>query len=82
MLQLLYEYNWDWKTWFSEFNVLPFVTKLIRFNLLICRLNAALSGVFPMDYVDQILDSINVPDSIKLECRVRCSRTPPHCILL
>ena len=27
MLQLLYEYNWDWKTWFSEFNILPFVTK-------------------------------------------------------
>ena len=27
MLQLLYEYQWDWKTWFKEFNVLPFVTK-------------------------------------------------------
>ena len=27
MLQLLYEYNWDWRTWFTEFNVLPFVTK-------------------------------------------------------
>lgn len=29
MLQLLYEYNWDIRTWFSEFNVLPFVTKSI-----------------------------------------------------
>lgn len=30
MLQLLYEYNWDIRTWFSEFNVLPFVTKWIN----------------------------------------------------
>lgn len=29
MLQLLCEYNWDIRTWFSEFNVLPFVTKSI-----------------------------------------------------
>ena len=30
MLQLLHEYNWDIRTWFSEFNVLPFVTKWIN----------------------------------------------------
>ena len=72
MLQLLYEYNWDIRTWFSEFNVLPFVTKL----------NACLSGLYDMDYVGQILDSINVPDNIKLECKLRASRTRPQCLFL
>ena len=72
MLQLLYEYNWDWKTWFSEFNVLPFVTKM----------NAALSGLFSTEYVARILDSINIPDSIKLECKLRASHVHPRCILM
>ena len=35
-----------------------------------------------MDYVSKILDSINVPDNIKLECKLRASRTLPQCILL
>ena len=39
--------------------------------MMMSRLNAALSGLFPMDYVDRILDGINVPDPIKRECRLR-----------
>lgn len=35
-----------------------------------------------MDYVGQILDSINVPDNIKLECKLRASRTRPQCLFL
>ncbi|KAK8796009.1 hypothetical protein WA171_003973 [Blastocystis sp. BT1] len=72
MLQLLYEYQWDWKTWFKEFNVLPFVTKL----------NAAVSGLFPLDYVDSILDGINIPDGIKADCRLHAAHTRPRCLLM
>ncbi|OAO13894.1 Ecdysone-induced protein [Blastocystis sp. ATCC 50177/Nand II] len=82
MLQLLYEYNWDWKTWFSEFNILPFVTKLKLSSRLMRRMNAALSGLFPPEYVLRILDSINIPDSIKRECKLRASHIHPQCILM
>ena len=81
MLKLLYEYNWDWKSWFSEFNVLPFVTKSVLFCLTNRRLNASLSGLFPSEYVEEILDSLSIPEYIKLECRIRASRTYPQCIL-
>ena len=82
MLQLLYEYNWDWKTWFSEFNVLPFVTKCSLALEMSRRMNAALSGLFPTEYITRILDSINIPDSIKLECKLRASHVYPRCILM
>ena len=82
MLQLLYEYNWDWKTWFSEFNVLPFVTKCAPALRMSRRMNAALSGLFSTEYVTRILDSINIPDSIKLECKLRASHVHPRCILM
>ena len=82
MLQLLYEYNWDWKTWFSEFNILPFVTKLKLSSRLMRRMNAALSGLFLPEYVLRILDSINIPDSIKRECKLRASHIHPQCILM
>lgn len=82
MLQLLYEYQWDWKTWFKEFNVLPFVTKWGEEDGCESRLNAALSGLFPMDYVDRILDGINVPEPIKHECRLRASHIRPRCLFM
>ena len=47
-----------------------------------CRLNACLSGFYDTEYVAKILDSINVPDNIKLECKLRASRALPQCILL
>ena len=82
MLQLLYEYQWDWKTWFKEFNVLPFVTKWVSFLSLTLRLNAAVSGLFPLDYVDSILDGINIPDDIKTDCRLHAAHTRPRCLLM
>ncbi|CBK24017.2 uncharacterized protein [Blastocystis hominis] len=55
---------------------------LHEYNWDIRTLNACLSGFYDTEYVAKILDSINVPDNIKLECKLRASRALPQCILL